>query len=234
MRMNEQQTGARIAQARKEKGWTQKELAERVHVSIAAVSKWERGLNYPDLSLLQPLAEVLGISAAEILGLENETAAKAVQTVSELSTEEKTRNKQRQKKGLLYLLFCLLAGLAVCTVIVIIGSSDNMIPSFGFMEMLFHSGLLNLVAIALGLCAWTFGILSVLSDKQQFSVFSFLFCALCVYLPTLITDLQVRFGDFAALEDTIWGYDFAALTVLTGTLLLFVCSIFLNKKKKNK
>lgn len=43
--MDMQYTGNKITALRKEKGWTQKEVAERLHVSIAAVSKWERGLN---------------------------------------------------------------------------------------------------------------------------------------------------------------------------------------------
>ncbi len=50
-------TGNQIAWLRKAKGWTQKKIAEQLHVSVSAVSKWERGLNYPDLSLMEPLAQ---------------------------------------------------------------------------------------------------------------------------------------------------------------------------------
>ena len=232
--MNERLTGTRIAQARKEKGWTQKDLAERLHVSTAAVSKWERGLNYPDLSLLEPLADALGISAAEILGIENEPTAKAVQTVTHLSAEEKAKADKQKRITILFLALGVVFAVVLWILFIIIGSSDNEIPSFGIMEKLFHSGLLNLVAITLGLCAWGFGITSVFSDNAIHSVFSFLCCACSVYLPTLICDLQVRFGDFAALEDTIWGYDFAAVTVLSGTFLLFVCKLFLHKRKKTE
>ena len=49
-------TGTLIAQARREKGMTQKELADRLHITDRAVSKWERGLCAPDLSTLEPLA----------------------------------------------------------------------------------------------------------------------------------------------------------------------------------
>ena len=59
--------GTFLAQLRKEKGWTQKELAECLFVSDKAVSKWERGLSLPDIALLLPLAEVLGVSVTEIL-----------------------------------------------------------------------------------------------------------------------------------------------------------------------
>ena len=51
--------GQFLAQLRREKGMTQKELAATLYVSDKAVSKWERGLSVPDISLLVPLAEQL-------------------------------------------------------------------------------------------------------------------------------------------------------------------------------
>ncbi len=56
-----------LTQLRKEQGWTQKDLAERLYVSDKAVSKWERGLSMPDISLLIPLAENLGVTVTELL-----------------------------------------------------------------------------------------------------------------------------------------------------------------------
>ena len=54
--------GAFLAEQRKAKGYTQKTLAEKLFVSDKAVSKWERGLSMPDISLLAPLSDILGIS----------------------------------------------------------------------------------------------------------------------------------------------------------------------------
>lgn len=65
--MDAEKTGLLIAQARKEKELTQKDVAQALHVSIQAVSKWERGLNFPDLSLLEPLAELLELTVSELL-----------------------------------------------------------------------------------------------------------------------------------------------------------------------
>ena len=65
--MDAQKTGALIAQARRERGLTQKELSQAIHVSVQAVSKWERGLNFPDLSLLEPLGDCLGLTVSELL-----------------------------------------------------------------------------------------------------------------------------------------------------------------------
>ena len=59
--------GGFIAELRKEKGLTQAELAERVGVTGGAVSKWERGLCYPDIETVVRLAEVLDLSVGEIL-----------------------------------------------------------------------------------------------------------------------------------------------------------------------
>ena len=59
--------GAFVASLRREKGMTQKDLAERLYVSDKAVSKWERGLSLPDVGLLMPLAEALDVSVAELL-----------------------------------------------------------------------------------------------------------------------------------------------------------------------
>lgn len=65
--MDAQKTGALIGKARREKGLTQKELAQALHVSPQAVSKWERGLNFPDLALLEPLSSQLGLTVSELL-----------------------------------------------------------------------------------------------------------------------------------------------------------------------
>ena len=65
--MDREKTGALIAAARREKQMTQKELAEALHVSDRAVSKWERAAGFPDVSLLEPLADALGLSVLDLL-----------------------------------------------------------------------------------------------------------------------------------------------------------------------
>lgn len=56
-----------IYELRKSVGLTQKELAQRLGITDKAVSKWERGLSYPDITLLVPLAEILGVTTGELL-----------------------------------------------------------------------------------------------------------------------------------------------------------------------
>jgi len=65
--MDQYVTGAAIRRLREEKNMTQAELADRVGVSDKAVSKWENGKGLPDITLLEPLASVLGISTIELL-----------------------------------------------------------------------------------------------------------------------------------------------------------------------
>ena len=65
--MDAKKTGALIAARRKALGLTQKELAGRLIVSDKAVSKWETGAGYPEVTLLPLLAETLGITVDELL-----------------------------------------------------------------------------------------------------------------------------------------------------------------------
>lgn len=65
--------GKFIGELRKEKGMTQKELAERLLVSSKAISKWETGANLPDIALLVPLADILGVTVTELLECQRNT-----------------------------------------------------------------------------------------------------------------------------------------------------------------
>lgn len=65
--MDVRKTGALIAERRKALGLTQKELAEQLLVSDKAVSKWETGAGYPEVTLLPLLAQTLGITVDELL-----------------------------------------------------------------------------------------------------------------------------------------------------------------------
>lgn len=60
-------TGGVIKKLRENKKMTQEELAEKIYVTSKAVSKWETGRGFPDISLLEPLAKALGISVIELL-----------------------------------------------------------------------------------------------------------------------------------------------------------------------
>ena len=65
--MDQEKIGKFIAKLRKEKNLTQNELAESLGITDRAISKWENGRGMPDLSLLTPLCEKLGVSINELL-----------------------------------------------------------------------------------------------------------------------------------------------------------------------
>lgn len=59
--------GVFIAQCRKEHNWTQKELGEKLGVTDKAVSKWENGRSFPDITLLESICETFDITVSELL-----------------------------------------------------------------------------------------------------------------------------------------------------------------------
>ena len=65
--MDQAKSGRFIAEKRKEKGMTQKELARQLGIGDKAVSKWECGRGMPDHSIMLPLCELLGINVNELL-----------------------------------------------------------------------------------------------------------------------------------------------------------------------
>ena len=94
--MDNRKTGQLIAQLRKEKSMTQQDLADKLHITNTAVSKWERGLSFPGVDILEKLAEELGITVMDILA--GEVCKKTEEKISEISidvmrTEKKKRNK---------------------------------------------------------------------------------------------------------------------------------------------
>ena len=66
-----------IKTKRMEKGCSQKELAERLFVTESAVSKWERGVSYPDVTLIEPLCRALEITEHELISASVDTRARA-------------------------------------------------------------------------------------------------------------------------------------------------------------
>ena len=65
--MDQVRIGRFIADERKKKGWTQKQLAEKLNISDKTVSKWECGNGFPEVSLLLPLCEALGVTVNDLL-----------------------------------------------------------------------------------------------------------------------------------------------------------------------
>ena len=116
--MNYNKIGNFIAEKRKEKGLTQKELAEKIGVTDKAVSKWERGLGCPDVSILELLANQLDVSILEILKgrmVENEVIklTEANDYVKESLNYSKVQTKEKLK---------IILSKLICFFIILIGT----------------------------------------------------------------------------------------------------------------
>ena len=110
--MNKQKIGDFIKKKRKEKGLTQKELAEKLEITDRAISKWERGINCPDISLLKDLCKILETDINELLsGKELDKVSKEdsedilVETVRTYTNIEKKKNKKLLIFTILLLIF---------------------------------------------------------------------------------------------------------------------------------
>lgn len=78
--MSNHSMGEIIGALRKEKGMTQKELADMLNITDKAVSKWERDLACPDTQLLPKLADILGVSLEELMNAKSAPAGEPKKT----------------------------------------------------------------------------------------------------------------------------------------------------------
>lgn len=112
--------GGFVAACRRERGMTQVELAERLHVTDKAVSRWERGVGFPDIATLEPLAAALGISVLELMKSERIEAARlgreeATGTVLDTLDVAKDQ-RQRERRNAL----ALLGGVVVADLVILL------------------------------------------------------------------------------------------------------------------
>ena len=126
--MNAEKFGKFIGECRKELSLTQADLAEKLHVTDKAVSRWERGLGFPDIHTLEPLAAALDLSLIELMDSEKkaeETVTKeaASEAVAETINLSRLRWKRFWKRTALWfgaiagaiILWFLLTGLMIRT-----------------------------------------------------------------------------------------------------------------------
>lgn len=117
--IDKQKFGTFIAMLRKEKGITQKELAEQLFISDKAVSKWETAASVPNIDLLIPLANLLGVTVTELLmcqhmeeyhALSTTQVEQVVKTAILYSEEKQIRAYHSKGKwGLIYILSFIIA-----------------------------------------------------------------------------------------------------------------------------
>ena len=137
--MDAQKLGSFIATQRKELGLTQSDLAEKLHVTDKAISRWERGVGLPDINTIEPLATALNVSVLEVM-----KAELVVDAISEQDTTNVIKNvfelveKKRIERRLTYMI-CGAVALVIALVLMI----DNFdfwlvvgvfLPTFGLVS----------------------------------------------------------------------------------------------------
>ena len=76
--MNYEKIATFIGKRRKALHMTQKYLAEQLHLTDRAISRWERGVGCPDISILEPLADLLQVSVLELYYMEKQLLVKTM------------------------------------------------------------------------------------------------------------------------------------------------------------
>lgn len=92
--------GENLKTLRKQKGFSQEELATRLHVVRQTISKWEKNLSVPDADTLIRLAEMLEVSVSELLGakIENEnTASDVAEQLSRINEQLAIKNRRSRR-----------------------------------------------------------------------------------------------------------------------------------------
>ena len=175
--MDAKKLGQFIAEIRKEKNMTQAELASKLHVTDKAVSKWERGLGLPDINSIEPLADALAISVAEVMQAERiQTDHVTPENASEMLTNafDMVKQQRRMERKHHILIF-----VGVLLVIVLIFLWDTI----GWM------GLIGVVApclcIALGLSLVIYGIWRKRNHLPCARIF--ILAAVLAFVPIVLT-----------------------------------------------
>lgn len=125
--MDPLKTGKIISDARRNKNLTQCALANKLHVSDKAISKWERGLCFPDISLLIPLTEILGINLYDLLKGEtmNKKEEKDVEETLKSTISYSTNEIKKNKKKYLLVSIITIIMIVIASTLIIINNKKE-------------------------------------------------------------------------------------------------------------
>ena len=126
--MDPKKTGMIILEARKRLKMTQKDLADKLYVSDKAVSKWERGLCFPDISVLIPLTEILNISLYDLLRGEKVNKKEVEETLKN-TINYSNSEINRKKKKYMVISSIIIFIIVLISVISVLFMSDNEISA---------------------------------------------------------------------------------------------------------
>ena len=230
-------TGNLIKELRTEKELTQKELAEKLNISTAAVSKWENGKGFPDISLLEPLSAELGISITELVkGEKNvliENSDSVAKEIIEISKNNMKYERARQIFVVAILSLTIIAMISFIIFDAYSGYQRNMeyflpVPSIIGLAMFLFGG----NAIVFAIIGLFMGGKIDVKKSMQISLFSEACCAASIWLGSVYTDYKVSINDISAVLDTANALELESRMLFLITVLLNVFAYW--KIVKNK
>ena len=146
----------KLQQLRKEKGWTQEELAEMLYVSRTAISKWESGRGYPSIDSLKAISKLFKVSIDDLLSGEE------LISIAETEQKEKTQNMRDLVFGVLD---CMAA---ILFILPVFGQeSDGMIQAVSLFALMNALDYLRIFYIIIVACTVIFGVIEVILHKYQ-------------------------------------------------------------------
>lgn len=126
--MDQKKIGKFICSLRKEKQLTQEQLAEKLGVSINAVSKWERGLSFPDVSLYKDLCKELDINIEELINGEKSKSITAKEEA--ILNVVKTNKNEKKKRNIIIIVFTFLITLLIIFGLIIYKYKNREVEDF--------------------------------------------------------------------------------------------------------
>ena len=144
--MEPKEFGAFIQTRRKELGMTQNDLAEKLNVTAKAVSRWERGVGFPDIQLLEPLAQGLELTLIELMQSRKMEAPVPAELVSDAVTAIRQQEALSRKQRV-----------DLLTGTLIIGAGASFLYCLGLLypfEVRWMGGLLRFIALVGGVWGW--------------------------------------------------------------------------------
>ena len=219
-------TGNLIKTLRTEKGLTQKELAEKINVSTAAVSKWENGKGFPDISLLEPLSSALKISIGELIKGEKNTEIQNTDSVAKEIIEISKKEIKYEKTRQIFIFGAFLLSILFINFFVIFDAISGLkngikinIPTpsiIGLFMFIFGAN-----AIIFAVFNLIFGNKISVQKSMQIGLFSEACCAASIWLGSVYTSYKVSINDISAVLDT-------ANAIELESRMLFLITVLIN------
>lgn len=193
--MDAQKLGAFVAEHRKEKNMTQADLAAKLQVTDKAVSRWERGLGFPDINTIEPLADALELSVLELMKSERMNEAPVSHDIADTAILDTldvaiTQRREERKK-----VFSIL-GISVVIVLLLL-AIDNAGWDVATIMLLTFAVILPLFGTVSGMILIGYGVWRKIHHIHSRQIFlAALICLAITALPFILAIILGMLGIF--------------------------------------